>query len=177
MTPIHVTKKLEKTIREVVRTGLPEGVAGLLGKWNAALFYVDRKKCWLVTNARTKYSVILPGISSATLPTIDKLFRFALCDQLLYDGFKTSLDEVGLLIGDLIFLPTDNDRKTTAFQNRRLFELEYDKYRYGSLEEMPLNKLTNYMNTCPTRIAKGHSMNSYTRAIDEMEKILKIASK
>jgi hypothetical protein len=173
MTPIHVTKKLEKTIRKVVRTDLPEVQPGLLGKWNAALFYVDRKKCWLVTNARTKYSVILPDITISTLPNIDKLFRFALCDQLLYDGFKTSLDEEESVIGDLIFLPTDNDRKTTMFQNHRLFELEFYKYRYGSLEDMPLNKLTNYMNTCPTRIGKGHSVNSYTRAIAEMEKILK----
>jgi hypothetical protein len=173
MTPIHVTKKLEKTIRKVVQTGLPEGKPGSLGKWNAALFYVDRKKCWLVTNALTKYSVILPDISAATLPTIDKLFRFALRDQLLYDGFKTSQHEVEYLIGDLIFLPTDNDRKTTMFQNHRLYELEFYKYRYGCLEEMPLNKLTNYMNTCPTRIGKGHSMNSYTTAIEEMEKILK----
>jgi hypothetical protein len=173
MTSIHVTKKLEKTIRKIVRTELPEGKPGPLGKWNAALFYVDRKKCWLVTNAHTKYSVILPDITSATLPTIDKLFRFALGDQLLYDGFKISLDEVEHLIGDIIFLPTDNDRKTTTFQNHRLFELEFYKYRYGSLEDMPLNKLTNYMNTCPTRIGKGHSMSSYTTAIDEMKRILK----
>lgn len=172
MTPIHVTKKLEKTIRKLVRTDLPEGQPGLLGKWNAALFYVDRKKCWLVTNALTKYSVVLPDITAATLPHIDKLFRFALGDQLLYDGIKTSLEDVEQLIGDLIFLPTDNDRKITTFQNHRLYDLEFYKYRYGRLEDMPLNRLTNNLNTYPTQIGKGHSRNSYTRATEEMRKLL-----
>jgi hypothetical protein len=59
MTPIHVTKKLEKTIREVVRTGRPEVVEGLIGKWKAAKIKVEMKKCWLVTNARRKNSVII----------------------------------------------------------------------------------------------------------------------
>jgi len=75
-------------------------------------------------------------------------------------------------IGKLEFLPTDNDRKTTGFQNHRLHELECWKYQYGSLENMPIKDLTRRMNDAPIHIGTGHKMSDYTDSIKEMEKLL-----
>lgn len=52
-TKIHTTKKLEKLIQKYITT--EEDIEqGPLGKWKATVFYVNRKKCWLFTNALTK---------------------------------------------------------------------------------------------------------------------------
>jgi len=65
-TKIHVTKKLEKLIKKRMGTD-QNSDCGILGKWNATVFYIDRKKCWLVTNGLTKYNVILTDIKASYL--------------------------------------------------------------------------------------------------------------
>lgn len=42
VTPIHTTKKLEKLIKRIVRLEKREDL-GSIGKWNATVFYVNRK--------------------------------------------------------------------------------------------------------------------------------------
>ena len=173
-TKIHTTKKLEKLVKKLIKSELPEKEENNseLGKWNATVFYVDRKKCWLLTNKPTKYNLILSDIKASDLNQIDDIFKNALHGQLLYDGIVTELEKLDRTIGKLDFRPTDNDRSTTGFQNQRLYELEWWKYDYGNLENMPLKDLTNRMNTGPIHIGKGRKMSDYTNSIKEMKKLL-----
>ncbi len=145
---------------------------GKLGKWNATVFYVERKKCWLITNGITKYNVILTDIKAADLKNIESIFKNTFYAQLVYDGIILEFENLDSIIGGLDFLPTDNDRSTTAFQNRRLYELDWWKYDFGSLENMPIKDLTNRINTSPIRIGKGRKISDYTNSIKEMRKIL-----
>lgn len=147
--------------------------SGKLGKWNATIFYVNRKKCWLLTNGLTKYNVILTDIKASDLTNIDSIFKESFYRQLVYDGILIDFEKLDLIIGQLEFLPTDNDRKTTGFQNHRLQELDWWKYEFGSLENMPIKDLTNRINTSPIHIGKGHKMSDYTDSIKEMKKLLK----
>ena len=146
--------------------------SGKLGKWNATVYYVDRKKCWLFTNGLTKYNVILTDIKTSDQVNIESIFKESFYGQLIYDGIILDYGEVDSMIGELVFLPTDNDRRTTAFQNHRLQELDWWKYEFGSLENMPIKDLTNRMNTSPIRIGKGRKMSDYTDSIREMKKLL-----
>ena len=146
--------------------------SGKLGKWNATVFYVDRKKCWLLTNGLTKYNVVLTDIKAADLKNIESIFKESLYGQLTYDGIITDFEKVDSIIGQLDFLPTDNDRKTTGFQNHRLQELDWWAYEFEGLENMPIKDLTNRMNDAPIHIGKGHKMSDYTDSIKEMKKIL-----
>ncbi|TYP71646.1 DUF6933 domain-containing protein [Aquimarina intermedia] len=170
-TKIHTTKKLEKLIKKLISTD-QNAEYGKLGKWNATVFYVDRKKCWLLTNGITKYNVILTDIKAADLKNIDSIFLNSVYTQLIYDGIMTDFKQLQSIIGGLDFLPTDNDRSTTAFQNQRLYELDWWKYDFGSLENMPIKELTNRINTSPIRIGKGRKISDYTNSIKEMRKIL-----
>jgi len=122
-TKIHTTKKLEKLVKKLITTDKKID-CGILGKWNATVFYVDRKKCWLITNGLTKYNVILTDIKSSDLSKIEQIFIDALFGQLTFDGIITDFENLNLIIGELDFLPTDNDRSTTGFQNQRLYELD-----------------------------------------------------
>lgn len=148
------------------------GDCGKLGKWNATVFYVDRKKCWLLTNGLTKYNVVLADIKTADLKIIDLIFKEAFHKQLMFDGITVEFEKLNSIIGELVFLPTDNDRKTTGFQNHRLQELDWWKYEFGSLENMPIRDLTNRMNDAPIKIGKGYQMSAYTDSIEEMKKLL-----
>lgn len=171
-TKIHITKKLEKLVKKLITTDQNTD-SGVLGKWNATLFYVDRKKCWLITNGMTKYNVILTDIKSSNLGDIAQIFKDALYGQLIYDGIITDFQYLDLIIGGLDLLPTDSDRSTTAFQNHNLEAVEWWKYQFGNLENMPLKELTNRLNTSPIHIGKGRRMSDYTNSIDEMKKALK----
>ena len=146
--------------------------SGILGKWNATVFYVDRKKCWLLTNGLTKYNVILTDIKAADLKNIESIFKESFYGQLIYDGIITDFKKVDSIIGQLDFLPTDNDRKTTGFQNQRLQELNWWAYEFEGLENMPIKDLTNRMNDAPIHIGKGRKMSDYTDSIREMKKII-----
>lgn len=170
-TRIHTSKKLEKIVKKLIRADLNDK-CGILGKWNATLFYVNRKKCWLITNSLTQYNVILSDIKSGDLHKIDEIFKNALYGQLVYDGILTDYATLCSIIGDLNFLPTDNDRKTNGFQNHRLQDLNYWKYEFGSLENMPIKDLTNRINTTPIHIGKSQKMADYTNSIEEIKKLL-----
>ena len=170
-TKIHTTKKLEKLVKKLITTDQKTD-CGILGKWNATVFYVDRKKCWLITNGLTKYNIILTDLKSSDLSKIEQIFKDALFGQLIFDGIITDFETLNLIIGGLDFLPTDNDRSTTGFQNQRLYELDFWKNDFGKLENMPIKDLTNRMNTSPIHIGKGSKMSDYTDSIEEMKKLL-----
>jgi len=136
------------------------------------VFYVDRKKCWLFTNGLTKYNVILTDIKTSDFNKVEQIFKDALFGQLIYDGIITDLGNVDSIIGGLDFLPTDNDRSTTGFQNHNLESLDWWKYEFGNLENMPIKDLTNRLNTSPIHIGKGRKISDYTNSIDEMKKVL-----
>lgn len=170
-TKIHTTRKLEKLIKKLITTD-QNNDCGILGKWNATVFYVERKKCWLITNGLTKYNVILTDIKVSDLGNIEQIFKDAFFGQLIYDGIIIDFENLNSIIGEIDFFPTDNDRSTTGFQNQRLEELDWWKHDLGSLENMPIKDLTNRMNMSPIHIGKGTKMSNYTDSIEEMKKVL-----
>jgi len=170
-TIIYTSKKLEKLIKKLIKTDLNDEF-GKLKKWNATVFYIDRKKCWLVTNAKTQYNVILIDIKIKDLKNIEEIFKNAFYSQLVYDGIIIDFDFLSTNIGELIFLPTDNDRKTTGFQNHRLQDLEWWKYEFGSLKNMPIKDLANRINRTPIHLGKSKKMSDFTDSILEMKKLL-----
>ncbi|TXE14911.1 hypothetical protein ES692_17645 [Psychroserpens burtonensis] len=171
-TKIHTSKKLEKLVKKLIRNDQNDE-DGILGKWNATVFYVERKKCWLISNARSQYNVILSDIKKLDLDKIEEIFKNTLYAQLVYDGIIMDFNHLSTIIGGLNFQPTDNDRKTMGFQNHRLQDLNYWKHEFGSLDNMPIKDLTNRINTSPIHIGEGQKMSDYTDPIEEIKKLLK----
>ncbi|NJY62851.1 hypothetical protein HC174_08790 [Salinimicrobium sp. CDJ15-81-2] len=173
-TNIYTTKKLEKFVKKLVRNdGEPEGKSHtLLGDWNAALFYVDRKKCLLFTNKKTKYNVILSNVKASDLSSISEMFKNAFYSQLIYDGIISTYDHIKSLTGDLVFRPTDNDRSTLGFQNHSLANWDWWRDKYVTLEKMPMRELTGRINNVPIKLIKSYKMDDYTYASIEMKKLI-----
>lgn len=174
ITPIHTTEKLEKLIKKIVQPKLSEDELSILGKWNATVFYVDRKKCWLFSNARTQYAVILTNVKASDIKNIASLFKNAFYSQLVYDGMITDFENIDTLIGTIEFLPTDNDRRTTGFQNHRIQDLKLWQYQFGKLEDMPMKELCSRMNRMIIHLGTGRKMADFTSATKAMTILLSI---
>lgn len=145
---------------------------GILGKWNATVFYIDRKKCWLITNGLTKYNLILTDIKASNLNNIEQIFKDSLFAQLIYDGILMDYEYLNSILGELDFLPTDNDRRTTGFQNANLQTMEWWKSEFGKIENMPIKDLANRLNSIPIHIGESKKMDDFTTALNEIKKIL-----
>ncbi|MCZ4318939.1 hypothetical protein O4H26_08055 [Aequorivita viscosa] len=170
-TPIYTSKKLEKLIKKLIQSDSND-TPGILGKWNATVFYVAQKKCWLISNAKSQYSVILTDIKAADLKNIEQIFKNAFYSQLIYDGILVKYDALSAQIGKLDFYRTDNDRRTTGFQNQRLLTFDYWIYEFGSLENMPIKELASRLNSELIHVGKDRKMSDYTTSIEEIKKVL-----
>mgnify|MGYP003637758936 FL=1 len=126
----------------------------------------------LISNGLTKYNVILTDIKTSNLNRIEQIFKDSLFAQLIYDEIIIEFENLNTIIGGLDFLPTDNDRSITGFQNQRLEDMDWWKYEFENLENMPIKDLTNRLNTSPIHIGKGRKMSEFTDSIKEMKKIL-----
>ena len=170
-TKVYTTKKLEKFVGKLI-TSDTDAETGFLGKWNATLFYVERKKCLLFTNGFTKYSVILADIKSSDFKNLEERFKSTFINQLIYDGIIADFKKVDALIGALDFLPTDNDHVTKGFQNQRIYELEIWKEEFRTLEQMPMTELSSRMNRIPIHIGKSKRLSDFTTSTKEMKKLM-----
>ncbi len=170
-TRIHASKKLEKLIKKLIVTDYPPK-EGLLGKWNATVFYVEGKKCWHLVNGLTKYNVLLADVQASTLPYIDHIFKSALHQQLEYDGMPQKYEVIDALIGDLVFMRTDNDKSTTGHQNMRMADMAIWKEWYRTLDNMSMVDLAGRMNSILIHIEPTKRRSDYTRASEAMRSLL-----
>ncbi len=148
MTTIYATRKLEKNIAEIIVKNEKSKKNEYLGDWSATLFYISRKKCWLIINKRTKYVVILPNVKKADLNNIPSIFKKTFYQQLIYDGIKTDYLTIERMIGDVILCETDNDKQTNGSLNVILTYFdEYWKYEFGHFDNMPFREITGRINS------------------------------
>ncbi len=148
-TVIHVSKKLEKSISKYIKFKEHEFTI-FFGKWNATIFYVDRKKCWLITNAETKFSVIILNLKTPDIKNFSEIFTENFYSQLIYEGILVDFKDLKKWIGNVEILPTNNDRKTIGTQNYNIEVMMYYKHQFGSYQNMPFRDLTKRINSSPT---------------------------
>ncbi|WP_026966542.1 DUF6933 domain-containing protein [Algoriphagus terrigena] len=170
-TAIYVSKKLEKLIKKyITNTGSAENI-GILGKWNATVFFTNRRKNWLLYNPKSHYSLILENLSAKDLPNIREVIAEEFQLQLTVDGIDATQAQVNWLLDEINFLPTDADRSATAHINQLLFIIEFHQHTdyYKSLAEINLD--------LNDRIFSLDGSSKYTRLTkprEEMEKILNL---
>lgn len=168
-TAIHVSKKLEKLIKKYITpTGSTEN-SGILGKWNATVFYIERRKNWLLYNPKTHYSVILENITAKDFPNIREKINEELQLQLVSDGMHPTREQIDWLLDEIHFHPTDGDRSATAHMNQLMFIIEcyQDPEYYRSFAEINSN-----LNDRIFSLDGSSKLPCLTKPKEEMEKIL-----
>jgi hypothetical protein len=103
---------------------------------------------------------------------LSKFLKIHSYSQLIYDGIIIDFDNLDSLIGAIDFLPTDNDRRTTGFQNANLDTLNWWKMEFGELKNMPIKELTHRLNDIPIHIGESKRLSDFTKAQIEMNKLL-----
>ncbi|WCM41041.1 hypothetical protein MG290_08715 [Flavobacterium sp. CBA20B-1] len=150
-TQVYTTRKLEKTIaKSIVEKDEPENK--FLGEWVATIFYVDRKKCWLIVNKLTKYLLILSDIKTSELNNITGIFTKTLHSQLKHDGIEIEYGTLREIIGEIKLCETNNDRSANGSLNNCMFSIDHWKMEYGGYENLPFRKINSGLNSSPNKI-------------------------
>ena len=148
MTEIFTTKKLEKIIhKKLVKD--PIGIDHHLGCWNASVFYIAKKKCILLTHAKTFFSVVIPRFSMKEIDIIDSLFIENLYHQFLYEKIEIDLDTVVSIVGNVNFYSTNNNRQMTGVLNYNIEKLNDFKYEYAMFNASVIREMTEKLNRTP----------------------------
>ncbi|MFC5626178.1 DUF6933 domain-containing protein [Algoriphagus winogradskyi] len=169
-TPIHVSKKLEKLIQKDITPSVGDENTAILGKWNATVFYVNRRKNWLLYNPKTHYSLILENLTAKDLPNIREKISQELQLQLTVDGINATQEQVNWLLDEIRFHSTDGDRSALGYMNQIMFTLEchLDGAFYRSLAQ-----INAYLNDSIFSLDGVSKYTNITKPRKEMEKILK----
>jgi len=150
-TQIYTTRKLEKTItKSIVEKSTTENK--ILGEWVATIFYVDRKKCWLIVNKLTKYLLILSDIKTAQLKNITRIFTETLYLQLKNDGIKIDYETLSGIIGEIKLCETNNDQSANGSLNNCMFNIDHWKIKYETFENMPFRNINSGLNSTPNQM-------------------------
>ncbi len=148
MTSIHTTRKLEKISKGFIQENVVDENEHL-GSWSATYFNMSYKKCWVLINKTTKYTLILPNIKKIDLENFSSVFNDALYEQLILDGIVVERPWIEKLIGDVILRPTSNDRVLGGTLNNILLTLEHWKNEFQDFDNMPFRDLNSRLNAWP----------------------------
>ena len=168
-TPIYVTKKLEKLIKKYI-TPKPEiDNTGILGKWNATVFFTNRRKNWLLYNPKTHYSLILENLTAKDLPNIREVIAQEFQLQLTVDEIDATQEQVDWILDEINFYPTDADRSATAHINQILYIIDFHQHPdyYKSLAEINFD-----LNDSVFSLDGSSKFTNITKPKREMKKIL-----
>lgn len=162
-TRIYISHKIQKNYKKLLLNPLPEktDMEQHQNSWNANYTAIYGKKCWLLTHSQTRYSIILPDIKVKDVALLQSAIQKALFDQL----FRKHPVEIQIFlnfIGTVQFYPTNNDRSTIAYNNRRMEELNYWKFRYDNFDAIPFSRIgAKSLNEIGRMVRNGKSVFIY----------------
>ncbi|WP_026956668.1 DUF6933 domain-containing protein [Algoriphagus vanfongensis] len=168
-TAIYVSKKLEKLIKKYITLTSSTENTAILGKWNATVFYIERRKNWLLYNPKTHYSLILENLTAKDLPNIREKINEELQIQLASEGMHPTQEQIDWLMNEIHFLPTDGDRSTTGYMNQILLAIDW---LYGSDLYPTLAQINAHLNDSVFSLDGASKHSNLTKPRVEMEKIL-----
>lgn len=125
----------------------PESV-GALEEWYVNLFYLNRRKCLIFTNARALFSFVVADVSRKDIQNLQEFFRKELARALFYEEFSAEQIHEIMKLTEAIIIAVTNSRSVLASMNQMIFEYQHmaDQYVHSRNEGMitvsrKLNKL------------------------------------
>ena len=150
MATICCTAKLLKELR--ITATPPEESAlleGRLGPWYGNLLRVDRRKCLLFTDARTLYSLFVPGVKRPALNSPGQLFKAELANALAMERLPmVTIDRVLAEYQEIEFRKTVS-RSVLGSMNDYAFTRAVHIQIEGRLESTDLENLHFHLNETP----------------------------
>jgi len=138
--------------------------------WHANMFYIERRKCVLITHDQTLFTFFIPALKKPDFQAFphvfgQALFKNMLCEQIPQDEIETVLDQCR----EVEYGKT-NSRSVLGSMNDLRFQLEYFIYDQGGLAQTDVYELNHRLN----RTIMGAIGNNYP--IEEFAKHLNFHS-
>jgi len=166
MTIIRCTQKLLKELK--VKPVETEPSLGLIGGWHANLLNIDRRKCVLITNDTTLYSVFMPGLRQPQFEMFPEIFGQELFRNLRCDNFTQQ--EIEIVLEELreIRIGKSNNRSVLGSMNDMTFRIKYLISRAGGLDAIDLTDLNQDINRNRlSAIGYGHPVEALKKKLKE----------
>ena len=150
MQILHCTKKLLNELGASPHgTEPPEHPAGFLGPWHANLIRIERRKCILLTNDRTLYSFLIPGVMKKDLVNFRELFVLHLKMNLVKEGFGPEDITKALEEYDGIAIAPTTSRSVLGSMNDLADQADFLVSRAGGLEQGDMLTVNMMLNRIP----------------------------
>jgi hypothetical protein len=140
-----------------------------LGEWYANLFFVERKKCVIFTNARTLFTFICFDVNRSEIKNSGKLFRIGFGKALLDEDLEGAL--IQRLVDecrDVQFARTQ-DRSVLGVMVDHVKNIKWMVMRDGGLEKSDFSEIIKQLNRTPLLTR------DFTYSIEELGKVLGVA--
>ena len=165
MQLIRCTVKLLKELKQEPVTNV-EPLRTIAGGWHANLLRIERRKCVLVTNDRTLYTIFIPGLKKPDFNDFGEVIRHHLFKNLLHERFAQAQIEAVLDEHRTILFAKTNNRSVLGSMNDQKFHLEFFIASGGGLDLTPLYELNHRLNRIPFSAIDG------TCPIDRIKEML-----
>ena len=138
--------------------------------WHANTFYIERRKCVLVTNDITLFTMFIPALKKLDFQSFHFIFGQQLFKNLLHENIPQNQIEIVLSECEDIQYKRTNNRSVLGSMNELKFQLEYHIEAQGGLARTDIFELNHQLNRTIIRPIK------YKHPIEMfMEKMQKIS--
>jgi hypothetical protein len=146
----------------------PEANAHPLQYWNAQLFSVDKRKCIIMTNKTTLYSLLALDVVKKDIVPFEVFFWKALVANLKNTGLHTPAIEASLRKTCLPIhvSTTNNDKKVIGTMNDHIYTVKYFAWDTNHISDLEVAKMEERLNDTPC------GANGYEYPVKRMKAVL-----
>jgi hypothetical protein len=131
--------------------------------WHANLFYLNRKKCLLLTHNESIYSLFLYNVVKKEVPTLIERIKNQLKEQMRRDDFTIAqIAHMLESLGEIRYAKT-SDRKVMGHLNDMVHTVKWHAEYDGTIDVSDLNRRLN---------AKPYKMAEFAYPKDELKHLL-----
>ena len=114
--------------------------------WHANMFYIDRRKCVLITNDITLFTLFIPALKKPDFQKFDLIFGQHLFENLMHEGIAQNQIEILLSECNKIQYDKTNNRSVLGSMNDQRFLVEYFIQSEGGLAKTNIFELNRRLN-------------------------------
>jgi hypothetical protein len=141
---IRCTQKLLSELK--IKPAVVESVADSFWCWHANVFYIERRKCVLVTNDKTLFCLFIPSLKKPDFQSFHYVFGQFLFKNLLYEQISQNQIETVLDECREIHYGKTNNRSVLGSMNDQRFQLECFIESMGGLAQTDVYELNHHLN-------------------------------
>jgi len=162
--------KCTNKVREILQIAIgdlntiPEQSPDIIKLWYCNLFYLDRHKCLLFTQAKTLFSFLVPGVGNTEIRDLGRLFRSNASIALAAEGVSEQNIQKLIDEGPDTYAKSDN-RSVLGSMNDHIRTCKfYLKYR-GGYNNLNFAQLDRELNITPMKYIEMESAGRYLMSL------------